>query len=525
MWRPIAFHAVIVLGAVAVAGALTVLQSQGLPELLFQSVLLTVLAHVVRIGLLAWHRARTESDRAAELLDTAPGSVALAAVEDERRRLGQDIASSLREGLARIQREAERAAVDDPSESLRRIHEESQRATSELRRQLGLLRQPAEPPSPVRTGSEIGVGGGLPRRDLILGTAMMALAAVESAAYSATAGTVGLLSVILTALAGAMVIGRTVALAPVAAACGLLYALGAVLAAPVVNGFWTVGTVGVLVWTIAARPRPQRAEVAAGVLLVLSVGASGWFADRDNVGIMLVLVVTAVLTGLAVRHARGRAAAAHEIAAARETELRSAAEAAVQAERTAFARDIHDVVSHAIGVIAVQAGAAQVSWPHDPETVRRAIAVIGATTESALAELNRLEPQVCPQRSLDDLRALVERISAAGTTVELTMTGEPPAETSVVVYRVVQETLTNAVRHAPGAGVHVSISCDGTRTVVRVIDDGPGADKTGGRGYGLVGLAERVGFAGGTLEIGSGPGGTGFRVEAVLPAHVDAVTR
>ena len=104
------------------------------------------------------------------------------------------------------------------------------------------------------------------------------------------------------------------------------------------------------------------------------------------------------------------------------------------------------------------------------------------------------------------------------------MAGEPPAETAAVVYRVAQESLTNVVRHAPGAGVHVAITHDGKRTVVRVVDDGPGPDGAGGRGYGLIGLAERVGFAGGTLEIGRGPGRSGFSVEAVLPVPVDAVT-
>lgn len=100
-------------------------------------------------------------------------------------------------------------------------------------------------------------------------------------------------------------------------------------------------------WTIAARPKPTRAEVAAGSFLVAAVGVSGWVADRDNVGIMLVVVGIAALAGLAVRHGRRRQAVAHEIAASREEELRSAARTAVRAERAVFARELHDVVSHA----------------------------------------------------------------------------------------------------------------------------------------------------------------------------------
>lgn len=525
MWRPTTFDAAIVLGAVAVAGALTVLQSQGLPELLFYSVMLAVFAHVGRIALGAWRLARTERDRAAELVSTVPGAVALAAVQDERRRLAEDIVSSLREGLTRIRSEATAVPDHDPSTALQRIHEESQRATSELRRHLGLLRPSAESPPPVRTGMAR-VTGRPPRRDLVLGVTMSALAAVEGAAYSATEGPAdwSWWSVVLSALAGATVVGRTVALPTAAAVCGVLYALGAVLGTPIVNGLWSIGAVGVLVWTIAARPKPAREELAAGTFLVAAIGVSGWVADRDNVGIMLAILGVAALAGFTVRHGRRREATAHEIAAAREKELRSAAQSAVLAERAAFAREIHDVVSHAVGVIAVQAGAAQVSWPHDPETVRRAIAVIDATAVSALAELDRLEPEVRPQRSLEDLRALVRRIRAAGTAVELTMAGELPTDAGVVVYRVVQESLTNVVRHAPGATVHVGIHCDARRTVVRVVDDGPGPDGAGGRGDGLIGLGERVGFAGGTLESGSGPGGTGFSVEAVLPVHVETVT-
>jgi signal transduction histidine kinase len=525
MWRHMAFHAVIVLGAVVLAGALTVLESQGLPELLFYSVMLAVLAHVVWLALRAWRVARSERERAAELVRTAPDVAALAAVQDERRRLAEDIASSLREGLTRIRREARAVPDQDPSATLQRIHEESQRATSELRRHLGLLRQPVWSPPPVRTG--IGRGSGrIPRRDVLLGVTMSGLATVESAAYSATEGPAdwSWWSVALSTLAGATVLGRTVAISTAGAVCGVLYALGAVLGTPIVNGFWSVGSVGVMMWTIAARPKPARAELVAGLFLLIAVGASGWVADRDNVGVMLVVLGVATLAGFTVRHGRRREAAAHEIASAREDELRTAAQSAVTAERAMFARELHDVVSHAVGVTAVQAGAGQVSWPHDPETVRRAIAVIDATAESALAELDRLGPQFRPQRSLEDLKGLVERIRATGTAVELTMAGEPPAEAAVVVYRVVQESLTNVVRHAPGAEVHVGIHCDARGTVVRVLDDGPGTDAAGGRGYGLIGLAERVRFAGGTLEVGEAPERTGFSVEAFLPAHVDAVT-
>lgn len=522
MWRPTTLDTAIGLGVVAAAGALTVLTSDGLPELLFYAVMLGLLVFVGRIAVRAWRLAGAERVRAADLVGTAPGAVALAAVRDERQRLSDAIASSLRESLTRIRTEAT-AASEDPSASVGRIHEECQRATSELRRHLGLLREPAEVPPPVRTGAKTHTGRA-PRRDLVLGGAMTVLAAAESLAYLMTEGLANWSwwSVALTALAGATVVGRTVALPAGATVCAALFALGAIAGTPVTSGFWLVGSVGLMVWTIAARPRPTRAELTAGAALLASVGVSGWVADPENVGIVLVILGVAVLAGLAVRRQRRREVSAHEIAASREEELRSAADTAVRAERAVFARELHDVVSHAVGVIAVQAGAAQVSWPRDPESVRRAIGVIDSTATSTLAELARLGP-VRHQRSRQDLRSLVGRVRAAGTTVDLTVAGEPTPEAGAVVYRVVQEALTNVVRHAPGARVEVTIRSDAEHTVVRVVDNGPGPDGGGGRGYGLIGLAERVGFVGGTFTSGNGPGGTGFSVEAILPVHAGAV--
>jgi signal transduction histidine kinase len=170
-------------------------------------------------------------------------------------------------------------------------------------------------------------------------------------------------------------------------------------------------------------------------------------------------------------------------------------------------------------VIALQAAAGQVSWPQDPEGVRRTVAVIAATARSTLAELDRLgldEPT--RPRGLDDLNQVVARIRAAGTPVDLTVVGELPVACAPVVHRVVQEALTNALRHAPGAAVTVTVSSTAEQVLVRVVDDGDGPGAAATRGYGLVGLAERVALARGTLSSGPGPSG-GFAVQAVLPTH------
>jgi len=528
MSRPSSTDVAIGLGAVAVAAVLTVVQAQGLPELVFVAVMLGTLSYVVRLAVRAARGARLERDRAAWLGRLQPDEVALAAVREERRRMAEDIVASLRESLESIRADADAAVPPDPLPALRRIQATSQRATSELRRHLGLLRRSDEDATaapPPSTGDRRPAQ----RRDLVLAGAMTVLASVESVVHGVVdgPGSWSWWSVGLTALAAATVVGRTVALPAATVACAVFYAVAAALETPVVSGFWTVGTVGVLLWTVAARVGRSRAEVAGGSLLVASVAASSWVGDRDNLGIMLVVVGVAVVGGLSVAVARRHQARAGRIAAVREERLRAAARAAVTAERSAYARDLHDVVSHAVGVVAVQAAAAQVSWPRDPEQLRRAVGVVRSVADATLEELPGLRPGEGRSRSLDDLTVLADRIRAAGTDVELDLDlvgDHPPPDVLEVVYRVVQEALTNVVRHAPHAGARVSVRCAQGRTEVTVTDHGPGPTHQAHRGFGLVGLAERVGFAGGTFESGPAPDG-GFRVHAVLPALTEAAAR
>src|SRR4029079_10667409 len=177
----------------------------------------------------------------------------------------------------------------------------------------------------------------------------------------------------------------------------------------------------------------------------------------------------------------------------RETELQLAAASAVNAERRTFARELHDVVSHAVGLIAVQSGAAEVAWPVDPSGTRESLRVIGTTASGALAELNRLSPdRSATTRTVRDLPALVERIRSAGTSVELDADLDEEAVLAPEVFRTVQEALTNVVRHAPGASARVLITGTAEETLVRVFDDGTPDTPSPQRGYGLVGLAERV---------------------------------
>ena len=129
------------------------------------------------------------------------------------------------------------------------------------------------------------------------------------------------------------------------------------------------------------------------------------------------------------------------------------------------------MVSHAVGVIAMQAAAAQVSWPSDPDTALEALDTIDQTASHALADLDRVLPDGTAEAH-HDLDALVDRIRATGTDVALIRRGT--ATVDAVLYRIVQEGLTNAVRHAPGAPVEVVIDATGDGVRARVADDGPG---------------------------------------------------
>ncbi|QBR94008.1 sensor histidine kinase [Nocardioides euryhalodurans] len=517
MRRPGPFDLALVAVAAAVTLALVLRdRDAGFPEWVFVTVLLVLAGEVLRTALSSALRARRERVRAADLAGTEPGEVALAAIREERRRLADEIASALRLQVAEIRDEVADLDPEDPRPALRRIHERTQLATSELRRHLGLLREPeprtSAPAGPTREG-------GVPRHDLGLAVALAGLAAVEVTAYSLVEGPRDLLpwTVMTSALAAACVVGRTVALTAACTACAAIFVLGSMLGAPVLGGFWTFGTLGGLVWATVSRARVPSSELASGLLLVVAVGWSRAQDDPDNLFVALLLMTVAAAGGGAVRLARWREGRARQRAAVREAELADAASAAVSAERAGFARELHDVASHAIGVIAMQASAGQVSWPSDREAAARAVAVIDATARDTLADLERLGPGTrSTSRGVEDIDALVLRIRATGTPVDLTVRDTPPDPLGPVVHRVVQEALTNAVRHAPGAAVSVWVGVRGGLVVVSVVDTGGGArGASASRGYGLVGLAERVALAGGTLR--TGPEGHGFAVEASLP--------
>ncbi|MFD0203092.1 MULTISPECIES: sensor histidine kinase [Saccharothrix] len=214
----------------------------------------------------------------------------------------------------------------------------------------------------------------------------------------------------------------------------------------------------------------------------------------------------------------------------RSYEAREAAEASVKAvaeERMRIARELHDVVAHSLSLITVKAGVAAHVAPTQPEQAQEALEVIEKASRGTLVEMRRLlgvlrsedaEAELAPMPGMGDLPELVKRASLAGVDVSLSVSGELPDGLGLTVYRIVQESVTNVVKHAAPAACEVSIVVGEASVEVRVVDDGPGERVLAGRrgGHGLIGMRERVAVYGGTFSAGPLAGG-GFGVRAEVP--------
>jgi signal transduction histidine kinase len=246
-------------------------------------------------------------------------------------------------------------------------------------------------------------------------------------------------------------------------------------------------------------------------------------------------LVVAVLLGVAVRGRQLRIVSLERDADIRAREYEARVAAATAAERAAISRELHDIVAHAVSVIVVQAQAGERSLDDDPETARILLSTIESTGRTALEDLRRLlrllsdeSSTVEPAPGLSLVRSLVDGFREAGVTVALELPQRLPrlsGAADLASYRLVQEALTNAIRHAPGADITVRVVLEDNTVDVLVEDDGgPPASsarspvpKTG-TGRGLIGMRERVALAGGSL-VETGPTGRGFRVHARLPVE------
>ena len=303
-------------------------------------------------------------------------------------------------------------------------------------------------------------------------------------------------------------------------------ATGALLREPV-DVVALIAAVVLAAFSVAAHA-PQRDMRVGAALLAMGVTVAVATDPSDSpwnvVPTLLLFVVVPLVLGITV-HRRQQEVAVLQL----ETEaLTREADAAVDVERRRIARELHDVVSHAVTLIAVQAEAGQAVIDHDPEAARRSLTAIGAVSREALAELDRLlalrrdeESGDQPESGMARLPALVEGARAAGLTVAVDEEGVrrplPPAADHCA-YRVVQEGLTNALRHASGAKVSVLIRYDDAGIRLQIDSTGKRHSSAyGGTGRGLVGLRERVLGLGGTLEADPTPAGD-FGLRASLPA-------
>jgi signal transduction histidine kinase len=244
------------------------------------------------------------------------------------------------------------------------------------------------------------------------------------------------------------------------------------------------------------------------------------------------LLVTLLLLGEAVRSHRAWQVEVGERLARAEAEREREAARRVEQERLRIARELHDVMAHTISVITVQAGVAADVLVDAPGKAREALATIRAASREAMGELRatvgvlrggdgRRAP-LAPAPSLGQLEGLMEAARRGGVRVETVVAGEPrplPPAVDLTAYRIVQEALTNVVRHAGATTATVTIGYRPDAVVLEVCDDGRGAAETVAAepgGYGLVGMAERVAAIDGRLEAGTMPAG-GFRVRALLP--------
>ncbi|WP_344690846.1 sensor histidine kinase [Blastococcus jejuensis] len=305
-------------------------------------------------------------------------------------------------------------------------------------------------------------------------------------------------------------------------------------------------------WTLLTPPRGSLAPYLVVLVAVYSAAAHGsarssWAGlglgvaaevlfvarttnDLADYAFILAFLVGAWLAGRGMRVRQQRADAHFARAVRAEVDREEKARAAVAEERGRIARELHDIISHSVSVMVVQAGAAEQVLDRDPDQVRESLQAIQRTGRDARLELRRLlgvlrtgdgeRPEYGPQPGLAQLAQLADQLRSSGVDLAVDVEGPPrplPAGVDLTAYRIAQEAVTNALKHAAGARVTVRIRYGRDDLDVEVLDDGgPGPGGDGGGGFGLGGMRERAALYGGELEHGRRPEG-GYRVHARLP--------
>ena len=289
----------------------------------------------------------------------------------------------------------------------------------------------------------------------------------------------------------------------------------------------------IAVYTVGAERSRKTLVVSAVAVAVVLIASSGLTSGLASVWTDIVRIVATVgvaaAIGDATRTQHAYLAAVELRAAEAERTREEEARRRVDEERLRIARELHDVVAHSLSIIAVQSGAAAQVLDTDPTQARASLDAIRLTSKQALDELRSMlgilradgesDAPLAPVPGLGRVEELVAPLRAAGIAVTLTIEGsleDLPALVDASAYRVVQEALTNAVRHAGPSAVGVTVRREPGMLEVRVEDDGRGSASASTGGHGLAGMRERVIALGGTFEAGPRPQG-GFAVDAKLP--------
>ncbi|AKU15566.1 sensor histidine kinase [Luteipulveratus mongoliensis] len=287
----------------------------------------------------------------------------------------------------------------------------------------------------------------------------------------------------------------------------------------------------VALYSCAAHASRKQSNIAAVIAAVVIVGslAADPRADTEDYTVTLLIFTTAWLLGDAARRRREIAAVLTQRTEQLERTRSAESAAAVSAERNRIAREMHDVVAHHLSMMVVQAEAGAATAQRDPARAEQVFDAIGGAGKQALREMRRLlgvlkqdgPAELAPQPSAAEIPSLVDGVRSAGLDVDLQVEGEAPSlapAADLAVYRVVQESLTNCIRHAHASRAVVVVRYDAGAVRITVSDNGTGGSVSpgGGGGHGLISMRERVGLVGGTIEAGPAEGG-GWQVHAVVP--------
>ncbi|GHH26001.1 sensor histidine kinase [Streptomyces lanatus] len=328
----------------------------------------------------------------------------------------------------------------------------------------------------------------------------------------------------------------------------LLLAIGVGLAQLVLNVATTPANFAflVIVYTVAATGARWASRLALGAGLCAAPLAQLRWPEKDssvigNIALIIFLTVPFALAwvlGDSIRTRRAYYEQLEERATRLEKEREAQSKVAVAAERARIARELHDVVAHNVSVMVVQADGAAYVLDAAPDQAKKALETISSTGRQALAEMRRLlgvlrtgehqeSGEYVPQPDVEQIDELIQQCRTSGLPVDFKVEGTPrplPSGVELTAYRIVQEALTNTRKHGgPNAGASVRLVYFDDGLGLLVEDDGKGAPHelyedggADGSGHGLIGMRERVGMVGGTLDAGPRPGG-GFRISALLP--------